>query len=247
MNHQPPPSARKRSVAAGLTAGLIGGAAAGIAFGVPAITGAADDPDPSVALLQETDTDDTSADDSRPDDSGNDDTETEDTGTDDTGSERDADHGDHLRELLEPLVEDGTIDADQADAVVEHLMENRPERRGPGGLGHCGGPGGSDHHGPVRVVTEAVTDLLGLEAEELFDQLRDGATLAEVAEANGVDRQELVDTLVAEAQEHLDEAVEDGRLDADEAAERAADLEDRVSEMIDRTGPNRDTDAEPEE
>ena len=228
MNHQPAPSARKRSVAAGLAAGLIGGAAAGIAFGVPAVTGAADDdPDPSVALLQGTDTDD--------------------AGSDDTRSDRAMEATDRLRELLEPLVEDGTIDSDQADAVVEHLIENRQERRGPGDHGRFGGPGGLGHHGPVRVATEAVTDLLGLEPEELFDQLRDGATLAEVAEANGVDRRELVDTLVAEAREHLDEAVEDGRIDAAGAAERAAELEDRVSEMIDRTGPARDTDRGPDD
>ena len=46
-----------------------------------------------------------------------------------TESHDDAERVDRLREILELLVEDGTITSDQADAVSEHLVEAAPEGR----------------------------------------------------------------------------------------------------------------------
>ncbi len=218
MTNQHSDQPSRRPVVVGLTAGLIGGAAAGIAFGVPAITGAAGDDAGTTSALQQPTDDPAGADDPTVDDEA-------------------VEPGVRLRELLQPLVDDGTIDSAQADAVTEHLVESgrawREEGRGPGR--HGPGVGGRGH-----LESGVVTDLLGIDADELRDQLRDGASLADIATANGVDPADLVDALVTEAQERLDQAVEDERLDADEAAERAADLEERITEMVDRTRPERD-------
>jgi hypothetical protein len=218
MTDQHSEQTSRRPIVVGLTAGLIGGAAAGIAFGVPAITGAAGDDVGTISGLQQP-TDDPAVDD------------------DSTVDEDAIEPGARLRALLQPLVDDGTIDAAQADAVAEHLVESGPAWRGhEHGPGHRGpGPGGRGH-----LESGVVTDLLGIDADELRQQLRDGASLADIATANGVDPADLVDALVAEAQERLDRAVEDERLDADEAAERAADLEERITEMVERTRPARD-------
>ncbi len=223
MTNQHTDTTSRRPLVVGLTAGLIGGAAAGIAFGVPAVTGAAGDDVGTTSGLQQPTDDDTTDDETVDDDA--------------TVGDEAAEPGARLRELLQPLVDDGTIDAAQADAVAEHLAESGPARRG-----HEHGPGrhGPGFGGPGHLESGVVTDVPGIDADELREQLRDGASLADIATANGVDPADLVDALVAEAQERLDQAVEDERIDTDEAAERAAGLEERITEMVERTRPERD-------
>lgn len=121
--------------------------------------------------------------------------------------------------FLAPLVEDGTITQDQADSIAESLAER--------GFGR-----GHHRHGFRAGESEVVTELLGLTEAEIRTEIQAGSTLAEVAEANGVATQTLIDALVTEHQEHLDQAVTDGRLTEPEAAERSADLEERVTARV---------------
>ena len=60
-----------------------------------------------------------------------------------------------------------------------------------------------------------------------------------MAAANDVDVQTVIDALVAEATAHLDEAVENGRLTEAEAAERAADLTERITARVNGEHPAR--------
>jgi polyhydroxyalkanoate synthesis regulator phasin len=203
----------RKGLAFGLTAGLLGGTVAGMAFGIPGLTSAAADDGADTApaaLVQQADDETTVAD-------------------TDTEAEVPAERGERLRESLQPLVDDGTITSDQADAVATHLVENRPEREGHGRGGH-----GRFARG---VSSEVITDLLGIDGPTLRTELRDGATLAEIAEANGVEPAAVVDALVAEAEERVDAAVEAGRIDADEAAERLADIEARVTAKVNGDEP----------
>lgn len=142
--------------------------------------------------------------------------QTDDAGTDETDR---PEKGAFLQDALAPLVEDGTIDQGQADAVIAALEEARPADR-------RGGPG---HHRPFD---GAVLDTLGVSAEDLRTALADGQTLAEVAEANGVDVDTLVDAMVAEVTERLDQAVENERLTEDEAAEKLADASERITGLV---------------
>jgi uncharacterized protein YidB (DUF937 family) len=91
-----------------------------------------------------------------------------------------------------------------------------------------------------------LTDVLGLDAAELREQLRDGATLAEIAEAEGVDPQAVVDALVGELEERVATAVENGRIDQAEADEKLAEAEARISDMVDNGRPDRGA-ADPED
>ena len=171
---------------------MIGGTAAGLVFGVPGLTSAASERRRRVARS------DRAA--GRRDRSG---------GTDRRGPPPSS--GTRLRETLQSLVDDGTITAEQADAVTPtphresprrgERRENRGERRrGPGRIA-VGARGGAGTARP--------------DAEELREQLRAGSTLGEIATAQGVDPQAVVDAIVAEMTERVDAAVEDGKLDAD--------------------------------
>jgi polyhydroxyalkanoate synthesis regulator phasin len=128
---------------------------------------------------------------------------------------------DKIREALEGLVDDGSITADQADEVAGTLSD--------AGLG-----GGRGHgHGGERLGLATAAEALGMTEDELRTALEpEGTTLADVAEAQDVDVDTLIDALVEAQQERIAQAVEDGRLTQDEADERLADLEDRVTERV---------------
>ncbi len=130
-----------------------------------------------------------------------------------------------IMERLGPLVEGGTISETQAQAVADVLAEGIGIRGG--GPGHGGSRG---HHG---VGPESVADFLGITTDDLKAAHEEGQTLAEIAEANGTSRTELVDFLVGEAETRLDEAVADGKIDETEKAEKLAEITERINQMVD--------------
>jgi hypothetical protein len=86
-------------------------------------------------------------------------------------------------------------------------------------------------------VTDAVAEALGITEDELREAVQGGATIAEVAEANGVEVQTVIDALVADATAHLDEEVAEGDLTEEQATERKAELEERITAMVNRERP----------
>ena len=79
---------------------------------------------------------------------------------------------------------------------------------------------GRRHHRGERLTTAA--EALGMTEEELRAELRDGASIAQIAEERGVDVQTVIDALVAHATERLEEL---------EAA-----LPERMTDLVNRTG-----------
>ncbi len=191
-------TSRRTGIAFGLSAGLIGGTVAGLTFGIPGVTSAASDDVATPAAVVQVDTQDAAA-----------------------------NRGDRLRGALDELVENGTISAEQADAVADHLVEQATER-----IGTRDRPGLDRRQDRRADRFAGLSELLGIDGETLRTELRSGSTLAEIAEANDVTTDELVDALVAEAMERIDAAVEDGRIEQDVADERAADLEAQITERV---------------
>lgn len=121
-------------------------------------------------------------------------------------------------EWLAPLVDDDTITGEQAAAVADTLAEHLPRLR----------------HGIGRglVAVQEAADFLGMSGRELIEALRDGSTLAEIAQANEVDPNELIDHLVGVAEERLGEAVADGRITEEEKAERLAEATEHITDLV---------------
>ncbi len=86
---------------------------------------------------------------------------------------------------------------------------------------------------------DAAATYLDLTEEELHERLRDGETLAEIAEDEGKPVAGLVDAMVAAAEEKIDDAVEDGRLTEERADELKQELEERITDLVngERRGP----------
>lgn len=127
-----------------------------------------------------------------------------------------------LTEALQGLVDDGTINESQRDAVVTALQEYRAENGGPRGHGHGHGPRGGG----------VIAETLGLEPTELRDALESGQSLADVAAAQGVSTDAIVDALVDQAEERVNDALEAGRIDEDQASEILAQAEDRAEALV---------------
>ncbi|WP_100499284.1 hypothetical protein [Geodermatophilus chilensis] len=148
----------------------------------------------------------------------------------DTAAEATSSTVERIKDALTGLVDDGSITQEQADEVATTL--------GDAGLS------GGGHHGR-GVGLAAAAEALGMGEEDLRTALEaDGATLAQVAEDQGVAVDTVVQALVQAEQERIAQAVADGRITQEQADERLADLEqrvtDRVNAVVDDHGPRGD-------
>ena len=132
--------------------------------------------------------------------------------------DRDARQTARIRVALNALVADGTISADQADAVASHLA-GRPNFFGP-----------RLHR--IHAGLDVAAATIGISESELVEAVRDGQSVAEVAEANGVEAQTVIEALVAEVNTRVDEAVASGDLDADRAAQIKAESVERITDFV---------------
>ena len=96
-------------------------------------------------------------------------------------------------------------------------------------------PGRPRRGGPPFI--EAAAKYLGLERKALCDQLHDGKTLAQVAEAQGKSVDGLKQAIVDDAKSHLDKAVADGRITADQEQQRLDDLNSHLDVIVNKTPP----------
>jgi cell division FtsZ-interacting protein ZapD len=85
---------------------------------------------------------------------------------------------------------------------------------------------------PCRAGLADVAEAIGISTDDLRAALRDGQTLAEVAGANGVDPQRVVDDLVDNGTARLEAAVAAGRIDQAAADQRKAGLPERAADLV---------------
>jgi len=83
---------------------------------------------------------------------------------------------------------------------------------------------------------ETVAGVLGIEVSELGQQLKDGATVAEIA---GDDTQAVIDALVAETNEAIDNAVADGKLTAEQGEKAKSAATERITKWVNEGRPER--------
>jgi hypothetical protein len=93
--------------------------------------------------------------------------------------------------------------------------------------------------GPQRGAVKAAATYIGVSLQQLRTELRGGGSLASIALAHGKTVDGLEAAIVADAKTHLDKAVADGKLTAAAAALRLQKLQQRVAQLVMRTGaPN---------
>jgi uncharacterized protein YidB (DUF937 family) len=89
-----------------------------------------------------------------------------------------------------------------------------------------------EHRREIRKHTMQLTaDTIGISTDELKSELKSGKSIADVATANGVDPQTVINAIVDDINTRVDQAVADGKLDqakGDKIKDRAPEVVARV-------------------
>ena len=135
-----------------------------------------------------------------------------------------------------------------APARAQAVQAQTPQAQAtpPATCPNCGAATGQQGRGPMQGGgmgwgsmmyddDSAVASLLGLTPTEIAAQRRAGKSLAQIAEAKGVSKDKLVETILADRKAALDERVKAGALTADQAKAMLANMETMVRAMVDNT------------
>ncbi len=212
----------KRLAGTGLAIGLVAGAGAGLILEVSSSAGALSGaPVAAVAAVVGESTDTTvpgdttaPADTTRPDPST------------------------RLQEVLQPLIDDGTITQAQADKVIAALVAARPMGGHEGGP--MGGPMGGHRGGPRGLIGEGldvVATTLGITTDEVRTALQSGQSLADLAVSKDKTAQDVIDALVAEATTKINDKVTAGDVTQAQADQMIAGLSTGITALVNSTPP----------
>ncbi|MCB0963798.1 MAG: hypothetical protein KDA98_10940, partial [Acidimicrobiales bacterium] len=113
---------------------------------------------------------------------------------------------------------------------VQDEGEENPDTAERGRRGHRGG-----------CNLEEAAAAIGIDEAELREALDGGQSIAEVAEANGVAVDDVIDSMVAAQTERIEEKVAEGRLTQEEADEKLAELETRTTDRVNGVDDDRDS------
>jgi hypothetical protein len=103
----------------------------------------------------------------------------------------------------------------------------------PDGPGRRGGPHGGPHG---KLDLSVAAGAIGISESDLRTALQSGQSMADVATANGVDPQKVIDALVADAQAKLAEQVASGEITQAQADEINANLVQRITDRVNHAG-----------
>lgn len=67
------------------------------------------------------------------------------------------------------------------------------------------------------VVSDAITNLLGMSQEDIYAERSSGKNLSEIANEKGITDQQVIDAMLAGRQEVIDQALADGRITQEQA------------------------------
>ena len=119
------------------------------------------------------------------------------------------------------------------EGVAEGLLtEEQAERLGERGFPFSGGRMG---HGRGQLM-DAAADVLGMTQADLMEQLKDGNSLAEVAEAQGKDLETFKAALLDQVQAQLGEVVAEGDLTQKQADDIFQRTEENIDSIVDAEG-----------
>ncbi len=87
-------------------------------------------------------------------------------------------------------------------------------------------------HRVVRAMVGATAEAIGISREDLRQELADGGSIAEVAEAHGVDPADVEAALLADVERRVTEAVERNKIGAERAAKILEAARERIHEFV---------------
>ena len=142
---------------------------------------------------------------------------------------------DAAKAVVAQRVKDGKLEQDVADKLNQRLDKmplnqppfptlRVPHRKGPSPKEKLTSQAGS-------LMLDTAANTLGKSPRDLMKKLRDGMTLAEIAQQKGVDPNKVKTAMLAAVNTRIDEAVKNGKITQDKAKE----LESKIAEKLDLT------------
>lgn len=122
--------------------------------------------------------------------------------------------------------------------VKEKPSEIRAHRPEPGLLPELGLPGGVGLGPELDRNVDKLASLLGVTANELTSSLKNGKSLAEIATAQNVKVQTVIQQLVNDRKTDLQQELKDGKITQAQYDERVADLTGRITDLVNGTRPS---------
>ncbi len=137
--------------------------------------------------------------------------------------------------VLEQLTQEGVINSEQAKVITERT---EPIFGRMGDVGRaCQRRTKELAIARSKPVLVRVSQALGMEPNELLPQLKEGKTIAQIAEEHGVSVSTVVDELLMPVKKGLDKAVADGKLNQEQAEQKLSKAEAKITEMVQKATP----------
>ena len=140
-----------------------------------------------------------------------------------------------FKDVLDGLVQDGTIDQSQEDKIIQAFKDAAPPK-GPGA-----GPLGKGLRARGRNVAKGMLDTaanaIGVSTDELVTALQSGKSVADVANDHKIDPTAVVDAIVAAGNTKIDQAVTDGKITQTQADKMKSHLTDAATKFVNHTRP----------
>jgi hypothetical protein len=143
--------------------------------------------------------------------------------------------------VVDEALAEGWLTEEQAERMRERMDQGfGPRGMDRGFMGPHMGEGFEGPHGGFMgrggdSIIGMIAEEAGLSVQDLFAELQEGKTLAEVASAHGVDVEAIVADHLAQLEENLTQAVEDGKITENQANAMLERAEEIVPEMLNNT------------
>jgi polyhydroxyalkanoate synthesis regulator phasin len=134
-------------------------------------------------------------------------------------------------ETIDEKVAEGLLTEEQAERLRERAAEGGLLFPRPSGEGRFHPRQGACQRG-TGLVIEAAAQVLDMPKEELVEELKDGNSLAKVAEAQGMSVEEFEAALLEQVNVQLDEMVADGTITQEQADRILQGIEDRIDRVV---------------
>lgn len=107
------------------------------------------------------------------------------------------------------------------------LADRGPGQRGPG-------------ERVIGLLIQTVAESTGMDARDVVAAVHDGQTLNDILAANGVDAQDVIDTVKTAATEQINTALAEGKINEEQAAMAVESLDDLITNAMNGELPERD-------
>lgn len=141
---------------------------------------------------------------------------------------------DRVKDILDKLVANGTITQAQEDAILKAFAEAAAHK-------------GNEAKHVIGDLFKLSSDYLGIPQGQLKQQLRDGKSLGEIANAtSGRSRDGLIKFLVDQVTAQVEKALADGKITKEQAARITSHLTEHVTKFVDHKFDRKPAPAKPQ-